>query len=191
MQNLGSEDSAPQGPDSEDTTYAAGVQYMEEGPVQPKEEEENVSNSSVTDDVQENVSNNRVKEDVEESVSNSRVKDVEDIVSNSHVTEDEEQSTENSPHRTPKRKHELVAEEVYEAIKSLQQQYNNRDEHQVFGDLIACKLRKLSTQHARNTVQNLIQNILYKAEQGHYNIPASQTPVQPLLIYSVNTAKRV
>jgi hypothetical protein len=49
-----------------------------------------------------------------------------------------------------------------------------RDEYNVFGEIVACKIRKLPTDYSKSTVQHLINNILYHAELGKYNNPLQQ-----------------
>ena len=71
-----------------------------------------------------------------------------------------------------KRKYDDMAMEAYTLMKSLQDR-KVQDEYQAFGDLVAHKVRKLSTEHARNRVQNMINNILFQAEEGHYDLPTS------------------
>lgn len=75
-----------------------------------------------------------------------------------------------------KRNFEEVASDAYNTMQSLRNR-TVRDEYQAFGDLVAFKLRKLSSTHAKNKVQLMIHNILYQAEEGHYDMPS--TPVQP------------
>lgn len=98
-------------------------------------------------------------------------------------------STWNAVQAASKRKGDAMAEEGCECIKSLKHQYARGDECQIFDDLIASKLWGLSTQHARNAVQNMTQNILYSAEQGQYDFPpaynAQQLPYKTVIIHKV------
>lgn len=50
-------------------------------------------------------------------------------------------------------------------------QKKHLDDFDVFGDLVARKLRRLSTRYARCTTQNLIHNLLYEAEIGKFDEP--------------------
>ncbi|GAB6018448.1 hypothetical protein CHUAL_000153 [Chamberlinius hualienensis] len=46
-----------------------------------------------------------------------------------------------------------------------------RDNSDIFGELVAGKLKRLKTEHARNTVEHLISNILWEASLGKYDHP--------------------
>ena len=46
-----------------------------------------------------------------------------------------------------------------------------KDEYATYGDLVAMKLKKISSSYARSTAQYHINNILYKAEIGEYDKP--------------------
>lgn len=74
-----------------------------------------------------------------------------------------------------KRKHEAMVQEAYDVMKTLHKRCNDRDEHQSFGDFVACKLRTLKTQHARSTVQQKILTIVHDAETGTYDTPHGQS----------------
>lgn len=65
-----------------------------------------------------------------------------------------------------KRKIDLVEDDAPERLRKTKEP---RDEYQIYGELVACKIRKLPTAHAKNTVQHLINNILYEASLGKYN----------------------
>lgn len=54
-----------------------------------------------------------------------------------------------------------------------------KDEFDVFGDLMARKLRVLRMRYAQCTVQNLMTNLLYEGEMGKYDEPL-QRNVYPL-----------
>lgn len=73
-----------------------------------------------------------------------------------------------------KRKKNQMAEEAYEVMKSMVKSQENRDEYNVFGEIVACKIRKLPTDYSKSTVQHLINSILYDAELGRYNNPPQQ-----------------
>jgi len=73
-----------------------------------------------------------------------------------------------------KRKNNQMAEEAYEVMKSVVNRQEKRDEYYVFGEMIACKIKKLPTDYSKSTVQHLINNILYDAELGKYNNPPQQ-----------------
>lgn len=75
-----------------------------------------------------------------------------------------------------KRRYEAIVEEAYDVMKTLHKRCTDRDEHQSFGDFIACKLRTLTTQHARSTVQQKITTILHDAEMGTYDTPHGHHP---------------
>lgn len=87
-------------------------------------------------------------------------------------------STSTSVRVNRKRRQDAMAEEAYDIMKTLRQGYESRDEYHHFGELIACKIRALSCHHARNTVQNIIQNTLYNAEQGMHDKPTPTTQQQ-------------
>lgn len=64
-----------------------------------------------------------------------------------------------------------MANEAYEVMKTLVGKKVERDEYQIYGEHVACKIRKLTTDYAKSTVQHIINNILYEAELGKYNYP--------------------
>lgn len=68
------------------------------------------------------------------------------------------------------------SQEVLEIMKCIQKsrmerEEKNLDEFDVFGDLVARKLRVLRTRYAQCTVQNLMTNLLYEGEMGKYDEP--------------------
>lgn len=68
------------------------------------------------------------------------------------------------------------AQEVFEMMKSVNESRKKReekpiDDFDVFGDLVARKLRGLRTRYAQCTIQHLINNLLYDGELGKYDIP--------------------
>lgn len=72
-----------------------------------------------------------------------------------------------------KRRKNQMAEEAYEVMKSMVNRQEKRDEYYVFGEMIACKIKKLPTEYSKSTVQHLINNISYD-ELGKYNNPTQQ-----------------
>lgn len=83
---------------------------------------------------------------------------------------------EESTKAVPSKDDENKIEELFGIIKSIQNDRGERaqikaDDFDVFGDLVARKLRGLSTRYAQCTVQNLIHNLLYEAEIGKYDVP--------------------
>lgn len=62
-------------------------------------------------------------------------------------------------------------QEAYSIMKTMYENKVERDECQIFGDLVATKLRKLNTDHARNASQHCISNILWEASLGRYDHP--------------------
>lgn len=64
-----------------------------------------------------------------------------------------------------------MLENAYNIMTGLYQRHTEIDEHQIFANLVACKLRKLKTPHAQATVQHRIQTILYEGEQGMFDYP--------------------
>lgn len=87
-----------------------------------------------------------------------------------------------------------MAEEAYKVMNDLMKKVD-RDEYQIYGEHVACKIKKLSTPYAQNTVQHLINTILYEAEMGKYNEPhfyqyENQPNVQNLQVnMPTNTSK--
>jgi len=73
-----------------------------------------------------------------------------------------------------KRKKSSMAEKAYEVMKSLVSKQRQRDEYHVFGEHVGYKIRKLRTIYAKSTVEYLINNILYEAETGKYDLPPQQ-----------------
>lgn len=59
-----------------------------------------------------------------------------------------------------KRDSTSMADEAYLVMKSLYQKNKNKDEFDIFGQHIACKIRKLSTSYVKSTVQFHINNII-------------------------------
>lgn len=60
-------------------------------------------------------------------------------------------------------------------IKMLCDERNSRDEFVIYGEYVANKLRNINTLQARNTAQYHINNILYQAETGQFDILNSGT----------------
>lgn len=58
-----------------------------------------------------------------------------------------------------------------------------RDEYDIFGEQVACKLRKLSN-YGKITVQHIINNVLWEAELGKYDNHPSISNTDPVLISS-------
>ncbi|XP_025410850.1 uncharacterized protein LOC112683876 [Sipha flava] len=48
---------------------------------------------------------------------------------------------------------------------------DNKDKFDIFGQHVACKIRKLSTSYAKSTIQYHINNIIFQAELGQYDQP--------------------
>lgn len=82
------------------------------------------------------------------------------------------QKTSNSTTKRFKIDNTSMVDEPYHVTKSLYQKNEDKDEFDNFGQHIACKIRKLSTSYAKNTVQNLITNLIYQAELGQYDQPS-------------------
>ncbi|ESO08647.1 hypothetical protein HELRODRAFT_169535 [Helobdella robusta] len=47
--------------------------------------------------------------------------------------------------------------------------FNNKDEFQIYGEFVACKLRSLPSQLLRSTVQHRISDVIYQAEIGNFD----------------------
>lgn len=77
-----------------------------------------------------------------------------------------------------KRQNSNIAAETYNMIKSLQNKTQERDEFSIYGEHVACKLRKLATSHAQIMTQYHINQILHFAELGSYNYPPPEMPEQ-------------
>lgn len=56
-------------------------------------------------------------------------------------------------------------------MKQIYENRKERDEYDIFGEQVACKLRKLPTNHGKITAQHLINNILWESELGNYDYP--------------------
>lgn len=78
--------------------------------------------------------------------------------------------------KTVKRKRETI--EPYEVMESSFNSTNSaeKDDCQIFGEYVASKIRRLRTEYAKNTVQHLINNILYDAFLGKYDSPPYDNP---------------
>ncbi|KFM62349.1 hypothetical protein X975_12306, partial [Stegodyphus mimosarum] len=53
--------------------------------------------------------------------------------------------------------------------KSEETDVRKKDECDIFGEYIACKLRRISSPHAKSIVEHLINNIIFQAEMGRYD----------------------
>jgi len=56
-------------------------------------------------------------------------------------------------------------------MKKLFNERNDRNEYHIFGEQVGCKVSKLSTNHAKITVQHLLNNILWETKLGKYDNP--------------------
>ncbi|XP_066999018.1 uncharacterized protein [Anabrus simplex] len=68
------------------------------------------------------------------------------------------------------KKRDSEQNEVLEHVSTVKKERDNFD---IFGELVAHKLRHLRTDYARTTVEHLISNILYEASMGKYDFPES------------------
>lgn len=64
-----------------------------------------------------------------------------------------------------------VIDEAYYATKTCCLNNEDKNEFEIFGQYVACKIRKLSTSYAKSAVQYHINKILYHAELGQYDRP--------------------
>lgn len=78
-------------------------------------------------------------------------------------------NTPNIEKRPIKKTKTSMTNEAYEVMKTLVAKTVERDEYQIYGEHVACKIRKLTTDYAKSTVQHFINSILYEAELGKYN----------------------
>lgn len=69
-----------------------------------------------------------------------------------------------------------MANEAVSLMKEIKEKRQEKDEYSLFGEQIACKIRKLSTDYAKVLVQHKINNIMFEAELGQYNYPADSSP---------------
>ncbi|XP_035230340.1 uncharacterized protein LOC118202289 isoform X2 [Stegodyphus dumicola] len=53
--------------------------------------------------------------------------------------------------------------------KSEDTDVRKKDECDIFGEYIACKLRRISSPRAKSIVEHLINNIIFQAEMGRYD----------------------
>lgn len=72
-------------------------------------------------------------------------------------------------------------EEIYSMIKSVhhdrQERKTQPDDFDIFGEIVARKLRNLPTRYAQITIEHQINNLLYEAELGKYNEPPQTSHV--------------
>ncbi|XP_064091706.1 uncharacterized protein LOC135205269 isoform X3 [Macrobrachium nipponense] len=68
-----------------------------------------------------------------------------------------------------KQRDEILAEEAFNAAQHMQKRLQERDEHELFGELVAKKIRNLPTKYAKIKTQQLISNILFEAQLGKYD----------------------
>ncbi|XP_045775050.1 uncharacterized protein LOC123873973 [Maniola jurtina] len=69
-----------------------------------------------------------------------------------------------------------ASKNVLQTLESIFQSRNfilQRDECDVFGEMVAQNLKQLKTEYAKVTVQNRINNLLYEARLGRYDHPPS------------------
>lgn len=68
-----------------------------------------------------------------------------------------------------------ITQDAFIMMKSVfdrgQNEQQRRDEYDIFGELVAHKIRCLNTHFAKATVQHQINNILYDAQVGKYDYP--------------------
>lgn len=64
-------------------------------------------------------------------------------------------------------------EEAYTIMKEMHENKRMRDSYSIFGEHVACKLRSLPSECARNTAEHLIANILFEASMGQYDFGRS------------------
>jgi hypothetical protein len=63
-----------------------------------------------------------------------------------------------------------MVKEAYDVVRTITSKWQYKDDSQVFGDYMASKLRPLNA-YAKNTVQHMINDILYAAASGRYDHP--------------------
>lgn len=68
-----------------------------------------------------------------------------------------------------KSKEDLITEEAFKIMKSISTEKKAKDEYTLFGEQVAIKLRKLSDNKAKATVQHVINTVLWQAELGKYD----------------------
>lgn len=94
----------------------------------------------------------------------------------------------------PKVKINIDTQKINTVIRkdlSQQGQSQSRDQFDVFGELVAHKIRNLDNRYAKTTVQHLINNLLYNAELGKYNsvsIPQSSQMSNLVTIKRLNVS---
>lgn len=70
-------------------------------------------------------------------------------------------------------------EEAYNLMKELRDNKRQRDNFDVFGEHVACKIRSLNSPFAQNTVEHIISNTLFEASMGKYDNPGQYYPLMP------------
>ncbi|CAH1098882.1 unnamed protein product [Psylliodes chrysocephalus] len=60
-------------------------------------------------------------------------------------------------------------EEAYTIMKEMHENKRMRDSYSIFGEHVACKLRSLPSECARNTAEHLISYILFEASMGKHD----------------------
>ena len=68
-------------------------------------------------------------------------------------------------------------------MKKIFEGRKERDEYDIFGEQVACKLRKLSN-YSKLSAQHIINNVLLEAELGKYDERPSIPSYNPILISS-------
>lgn len=69
---------------------------------------------------------------------------------------------------------DAMIEKAYNIMTEIHERNSEKDEYQLFADLLASKIRKLRTPYAQATVQHKIHQIMYEAEQGMFDSPPSR-----------------
>ncbi|XP_069361116.1 uncharacterized protein [Maniola hyperantus] len=83
---------------------------------------------------------------------------------------------------------------VLQTLESIFQSRNfilQRDECDVFGEMVAQNLKQLKTEYAKVTVQNRINNLLYEARLGHYDYPPSIAVNMSMAAPSCSTSSQI
>ncbi|KAG5868836.1 hypothetical protein JTB14_033275 [Gonioctena quinquepunctata] len=66
------------------------------------------------------------------------------------------------------------ADEAYNIMTTMYNERKTRDDYDIYGEYVGRKIKRLRTEHAQVTVQQLINYILCRADMGEFDAPPAQ-----------------
>lgn len=161
------------------------------------EETSIIVDADVSDDIPDSEPNSQTDENCSNSVisQTSTRQDENDV---EHSTEKHEMNgKQRQPKKTfsapkkiklaAKQKHEdPLTVEAYSIMKKVYENKHERDEYDIYADNVASRIRHLRTHYAKVTTKHLIDNLLYEAELGHYDVPQNNESARTSLPHTSN-----